>query len=170
MPTPTYFPLANITLGSSASSVSFSSIPASYRDVIVVLSSINTVDDTGYSLRLNGDTGSNYNIVQARGAFDNNTRSNSETSVAQMFLAGWSIGQGTSSPTPLVIQFMDYSATDKHKTVLIRSQTRRNDGSTEVGMLAGRWASTSAIDTIRFQPSSGSFAANTTVSLYGIAS
>ena len=36
MPTPTYTPLATVTLGTSAASVTFSSIPATYRDLILI--------------------------------------------------------------------------------------------------------------------------------------
>jgi hypothetical protein len=59
---------------------------------------------------------------------------------------------------------MDYSATDKHKTVLVRS----NAASTGVEAIAQRWASTAAITSILVFPSTGSWAAGGTFSLYGI--
>jgi hypothetical protein len=57
MPTPTYTPLATVTLGTTAASVTFSSIPATYRDLIFVLSGLG--GSANITLRYNGDSGSN---------------------------------------------------------------------------------------------------------------
>jgi hypothetical protein len=65
-----------------------------------------------------------------------------------------------------VIQFMDYAQTDKHKTVLMR--TNRAGGG--VSMIAGRWASTSAITSIVLAPDGGTFNTGSTFYLYGIVS
>ena len=59
MPTPTYTPLATVTLGTAASSVTFSSIPATYRDLILVVNATTSADGIP-SLRFNGDSGNNY--------------------------------------------------------------------------------------------------------------
>jgi hypothetical protein len=63
-----------------------------------------------------------------------------------------------------IIQIMDYSATDKHTTVLVRNGT----ASRGVEMVTGRYASTSAITTVLLFPSTGSFDIGSTFSLYGI--
>ena len=121
-------------------------------------------------MRINGDTGANYNYVNARGRTTTLAESNALGSQNSMFIAGWSYGQGTTNGLPVIIQFMDYSATDKHKTTLDRYQTTRDNGDSEVGMIAGRWASTSAITSISLFPNSSTLKAGTTASLYGIAS
>jgi hypothetical protein len=60
---------------------------------------------------------------------------------------------------------MDYSATDKHKTVL----ARHNNSAGEVSMSAGRWASNTAINSISLKVlPSGSFNSGATFSLYGV--
>ena len=59
MPTPTYTPLANVTLGAAASSVTVGSIPATYRDVICVVVAEGSTTLQG-RIRLNSDTGSAY--------------------------------------------------------------------------------------------------------------
>jgi hypothetical protein len=59
---------------------------------------------------------------------------------------------------------MDYSATDKHKTVLIR----HNYTNSIVSMAAGRWASTAAVHTVALTKTSLSFASGSVISLYGI--
>jgi hypothetical protein len=59
---------------------------------------------------------------------------------------------------------MDYSATDKHKTYLSRSNNADN-GTTA---LTGRWANTSAITTVAISSQTGSIRTGTSISLYGI--
>jgi hypothetical protein len=61
---------------------------------------------------------------------------------------------------------MDYSATDKHKTVLVRS----NIPADTVAAHAVRWANTAAITTVGVAAISGTWSAGTTFALYGIAS
>ena len=154
MPTPTYIPLANLTLGSTASSVTFSSIPATYRDLILVHNGALTNTDN-IVWRANGDTGSNYSIVQGLGV-SSGTSSNSSASRTSG-LAGSSYTQQSANIT----QWLDYSATDKHKTSLGRA----NSPTSEVGMSASRWANTAAITSLTLL---GAFASGNTFSLYGV--
>jgi hypothetical protein len=162
MPTPTYTPLATVTLGASASSVTFSSIPATYRDLRVVINSSNTTGATyAVFFRLNSDTGSNYSDVRAIG--DGSTAFSNGFTLTNGLL-GWS-SSGTLAAT--TGDFMDYSATDKHKTVLARG----NDSSGRVSMSALRWANTAAVTTLQLlSESPSSFTSGSTFSLFGIAS
>jgi hypothetical protein len=59
-------PLANITLGSAAASVTFSSIVGTYRDLLLV-SQLGHVSNNDIRIRFNSDTGSNYNMVYSAG-------------------------------------------------------------------------------------------------------
>jgi hypothetical protein len=158
MPTPTYTPLATVTLGSSAASVTFSSIPATYRDLIVVYSgTLSTGGPSGIEFYFNADeTAANYSYVWAYG----DSGGAASASGTNQFFIG-SSGQSTS-----ILQIMDYSATNKHKTTL----TRSNSAATEVDMLASRWANTAAITSIVFKDSSAvfNFASGCTFSLYGV--
>ncbi len=56
----TYEPLATTTLGSAASSVTFSSISGSYTDLVVVFSGTAGGGNSNLILTFNSDTGSNY--------------------------------------------------------------------------------------------------------------
>jgi hypothetical protein len=151
-----YIPLATVTLASTTSSVTFSNIPATYRDLIFVF---NGTVPSGYFFRaqFNGDTGSNYFNVEMWG---NGSGRGSQT------INGDNINLGQLQPTHnmAIANIMDYSATDKHKTVLNRGDAI----STIVVANAGRWASTAAITSIRFFPSSGSFTTGSTFNLFGI--
>jgi hypothetical protein len=63
MPTSTYVALATTTLGATAASVTFSSIPATYRDLVLVYNGT-TSANIGVDVEFNGDTNSaNYSRV-----------------------------------------------------------------------------------------------------------
>jgi hypothetical protein len=160
LPTPTYTALANITLGSSASSVTFSSIPATYRDLVYVISGqLVSASPTNTLLRFNGDSGNNYNRVFAF-ANSGGISSGADSLVAQANPWFATNEQGNAIGT-----IMDYSATDKHKTML----SRYNGITAGLIMSATRWANTSAITSMAFS-NTNNFAAGTTFALYGIAS
>jgi hypothetical protein len=156
MPTPTYTPLATVTLGSSATSVTFSSIPATYRDLIFVFSgTITTAAVLG--ARANGDTGSNYTLVRMVGT-GSSTQSSAET---ETYLPV--IYSGSPSGENGILQILDYSASDKHKTALTRAN---GVGHNRVEALASRWANTAVITSLTI---SGPMGTGSTLSLYGIA-
>ena len=159
MPTPTYTPLATVTLGTAAASVTFSSIPATYRDLILIVDGQRT-GTNNVRLQLNGDTGSNYSTVYAASYL---TSSGSNSGIA--FIYGTNNDVDTTTKLNWVVNLMDYSATDKHKTLL----SRFNQASSNTAMLAHRWANTAAITSILVYTGDGNWAAGTTMSLYGIA-
>jgi hypothetical protein len=162
MPTPTYTPLANVTLGTTASSVTFSSIPATYRDLILVSSvKFNTGGSNGtLEFRLNGDSGSNYSYVFMQGT---SSGAQSGAGTITVGVAGQGENSSGSSFSSSSAQFMDYSATDKHKTVLARGDSP----STATQAWATRWANTSAITSILLTNSQG-YAIGSTFNLFGV--
>jgi hypothetical protein len=160
MPTPTYTALATTTLGATAGSVTFSSIPATYRDLVIVANWPDSSSAPFVLLRLNGDSGTNYSWVQGY-ADTGGPNSDSASSVN-----GIRVGYSQIDPSMIRVQVMDYSATDKHTTVLARSD--QMDSNTRVSMFAGRWANTAAVTSAALVMSSGSFAIGSTFSLYGI--
>ena len=161
MPTPTYTALANITLASSASSVTFSSIPATYRDLVLIITAQRTGSPVNMGLRFNGDTGSNYTQVFMTGtgsATDSGTVSGTN---AQIDVYPYAPSSGFNN---YILQIMDYSATDKHKTMLRRT----NEAGNATEAAAHRWANTAAITSINL--AMVSMNTGSTFALYGIAS
>jgi hypothetical protein len=150
MPTPTYTPLATVTLASTAASVTFSSIPATYRDLILVVRG--TLTSGVGSIRFNGDSGANYTRVGMYG--DGSTAASYSGTSAEIF----------NSPITDIMNIMDYSATDKHKTYIARDS---NSASLVVAQ-AGRWANTAAITTVALISPSSTFGVGSTFSLYGV--
>lgn len=155
MPTPTYTPLANITLGANAASVTFSSINQGYRDLILVTNTKVTVTDIEMNLIFNGAS-ANLSTVRMIG---NSSGASSGTFSNPYPLVGIT-GQGTTT-----VQIMDYSATDKHKTMLIRYDFGTLGWT---AALASRYANTSAITSISLSPFTNQLAAGFRADLYGI--
>jgi hypothetical protein len=163
MPTPTYTPLANLTLGAAASAITFGSIPATYRDLICVASAAGSTTLQG-RIRFNGDTGSNYNYTQISG---------SGSSVTTVAAANQSSGflsivaqATTTGSLQMNINIMDYSATDKHTTIISRADQAANG--TEA--FTNRWANTAAVTSVQILTSTGNWAAGSTFALYGVIS
>jgi hypothetical protein len=164
MPTPTYTPLANITLGSTTTTVTFSSISAAYRDLVLVSFVRNASSDSNVRARFNGDSGSNYTYVRMFGTGSGSGSSDVTTTT------GFQIARQTDSSQSGfgtgIAHIMDYSATDKHKTVLVRAD---NGNSITMAHVA-RWANTAAITSIVLTSfeGAGGFATGSSFSLYGI--
>jgi hypothetical protein len=162
MGTPTYTPLANITLGSSASSVTFGSIPSSYRDLVVVVSANATANSTQLFARYNSDSSSSYPAQRMSG---NGASTSAIFSTSPTYVPFTTIPRiNTTGRYMGRLQVMDYSATDKHKTSLVRSD--ESEDGTEAWV--SRWPSTSAINSILLYAPSNSFTAGSTFALYGI--
>lgn len=151
--------LANITLGASASTVTFSSISGAYRDLVLVSQNTQGTGATsaGLRLRFNGDTASNYPYVNMAG-------NGSATSSGSGTLTEVVGGLVDPAQSIVIYNILDYAATDKHKVVLVRGD---NSAVNTVATVV-RWASTSAITTILAYPTSGTFAAGSTFALYGV--
>ena len=159
MPTPTYIALATTTLGSAASSVTFSSIPGTYRDLVFVMSGTSTTA-TDVTMQINNNSDNIYTSVRMLG--DGTNASSSTTSGTSgtwlRFSAPSVIGSNR-------VQFMDYAQTDKHKTMLIRT----DNSNSLTAARAARWGSTNAITSFKVTSDSGNFSVGSTFSLYGVA-
>ena len=161
MATPTYDLLDSVTLSSSSSSVTFSSIDQSYRDLILV-SSINASATSYFYLRFNSDSSSSYSTVNMGG--DGGATNSFATTATQSYLNFYQ-SASTTEPNGSITQIMDYSQTDKHKSVLVRNNT----ASKVVEARASRWANTAAITSLSVTASTGNFTAGSTFYLYGVA-
>ena len=150
----------SVTLGASAASVTFSSITQDYRDLVLVINATSSLAARRTMFaRFNSDTGTNYKSVRMVGFGSLIESATLNSSLFHIGVVGASAGNASS-----VTSIMDYSATDKHKTLL----NRKGDITDTVTAQAMRWANTSAINTILLWASSGDIAAGSTFYLYGI--
>lgn len=171
MATTTYEPIATQTLGSTASAVTFNSIPQTYTDLIVVVNAAysGTVDDIRFRVGNGGtlDSGNNYSytIMYGTGASAGSVRASNQSSGIGDYYASPNTTLGA---TNQIFHFQNYSNTTTYKTILFRSSRADNGVDTGVNL----WRSTNAITDISFARSSsfsGTWATGSTFTLYGIA-
>ena len=161
MPTPTYTALANTTLGSTATSVTFSSIPGTYRDLVVIFSGKSgTTTATDFRINVNNAGSSTQRVFLFGGGSTPGSGTDSNSDIGQL-------AASTANTTDMIIQIMDSSATDKHKTILTRES---RNGVTTVVSTVTRWINTAAVTSIVFTVPSQSIGAGSTFALYGIVS
>lgn len=177
MATNTYVALDKVTLGSAQTSVTFSSIPSTYTDLILLCNVQSASGASGNSVRcnlqFNSDTSTNYSTTRILGNGTSAT-SNRDSNRAQIDEAAASSTFGSGEFSPSIFHIMNYSNTTTYKTVLQRNGNVANTEYKEVGSAVSLWRSTSAISTILVKGGGGNasvgFAAGSTFSLYGIAS
>ena len=164
----TYEPIATHTIATAVSSYTFSSIPSTYTDLVIVLNGGNTRADTSDSLtiRFNGDTGSNYSNtnLEGNGSAASSSRNSSATTMRIADVAANSSGLGSVA----IINILNYSNTTTYKTALGRGNVANAYVSARVGL----WRSTSAITSVILlaQEGAANWAVGTTFTLYGIKS
>ena len=157
----TYTPIASITLGTTSSSVTFSSIPQTYTDLIMVVNGtsgagINTQTQVGNN---SVDTGANYSetLMTGNGSAASSSR---DTSIAYAILFNTYPDIGNH-----ILHFMNYANTTTYKTMLGRSDT----STTIASFWVSTWRSTAAINIIKITAgNSSTFTSGTTFNLYGI--
>jgi hypothetical protein len=159
----TYEPIATTTLGSATSTITFSSIPATYTDLrlVFVFSGNASVNPR---FRFNGDTGSNYSqtALMGDGSSAQSTRGTSQTLIYTTIYNGLASGV----PGLCTIDVFSYTGST-FKTALLTGSTDSN-GSGQVERDVALWRSTSAITQIDLISGSSTFNVGTTATLYGI--
>ena len=160
MPTNTYVALATYTIPTAVASYTFTSIPQGYTDLVLVASGNGT--DIDISARINGDTGTNYSrtVLMGNGTTATSTRNSNLAFFRLNQDAYWTSG----SKAATFANFMNYSNTNVFKTIIGRS----NNASVGVDSTVTLWRSTAAITSLELYTSSGTIAAGSTFSLYGI--
>lgn len=154
----TYTPIATTTLGSAASSYTFSSISGTYTDLVLVAAGYQSIDDN-VLMRFNSDTGSNYSstTIFGSGSAASSFRSTSATS---MQLGGLFTSDGGNA----IYQIMNYSNSTTYKSVLARANAAGSGTQARVGL----WRSTAAITSVTLLTGSGNFQTGSTFTLFGI--
>lgn len=159
-----YEVISTQTLGTAVASVTFSSIPATYTDLVLIAnSSTTTVGSSEINkLTFNSDTASNYSTTTL-GGDGSSAASFRGTSVAYI-RAGRNSQNGDSYFVPNKIQIMNYSNTTTHKTILAQGPEASNYIENDVGL----WRSTSAITSVTLTAGTNNYKVGSTFTLYGI--
>lgn len=152
----TYSQIASVTLGTGSSTITFTSIPSTYTDLIMTVSANQETSTSGY-LRFNSDSSTNYSY---RAIYYNDVTTQSLNQGAGCLVTNF--GSLTAHITS-IINIMSYASSSRWKTVLARCS-----GSGGGIYTVSNWASTSAINTITLLSGSGNWRSGSIVSLFGI--
>ena len=159
----TYTPIATTTVsGSSTTTYTFSSIPSTYTDLILVSSAQMSGTGTTGSFRFNGDTGSNYSFTYLYGNGTSAASGRQSNQTAGIW-DSWADRLSNTMFETDILHIMNYSNTTTYKTALSRSNS-----SVTTEAAVNLWRSTAAINSLTVYISTGNFVAGSTFTLYGI--
>jgi len=167
----TYELIASVTVGSGgAANIEFTSIPATYTDLVVLLSARNIISGNFHTLdfRMNGLTTSIYSARTIYG-LNGSAFSASETNIT---FAARQYGQGDSATANtfgnIEFYFPNY-ASSNNKSVSVDYATENNATEAILGLNAVLMASSAAITSLSFfDRSANNFMQYSTAYLYGI--
>ena len=163
---PTYTPLQSIVLTSNTSSVTFSNIPQTYQDLVLVCSNIVPSGSMDVTMYVNGDTGTNYS-GNAMGGDGGTARAGKVTNQSKMYVSDWWIAVNGTNPTMFNVNCINYSNLTTYKTFLSRG-TVQGASAAETTAAVSLWRSTAAVTSITIQTSSGTMGSGATFDLYGV--
>jgi hypothetical protein len=154
----TYTPIATQTLTGTVATITFSSIPSTYTDLVLIINaSANASNAMNY--QFNGDTTStNYSLtgLEGLGSSAGSYRANSNT------LAG----ANSTNPNAIIWNIQNYSNTTTFKTSIVRSNLPNSDVTARVTL----WRNTAAINQIVIGMLGGAqYTIGSTFTLYGLA-
>lgn len=162
---PTYDQIAWTSLGTSAATITLSSIPSTYTDLVIVLTGKTGGADSP-RLYFNSDTASNYS---SRTLYGNGSSAGSQSfqNATNGFLINSQDVFNSTNPATVTVNIQNYAGST-YKTSLCQV-AGDNNGSGATGASVGLWRSTAAINSITFRTSNGqSYSTGTTVAIYGI--
>ena len=148
------------TLSSAAASVTFSSIPQMYTDLVLIVKAVNSAT-AGGKFQLNGDTSTNYSTTWIEGN-GSSVISGRESSQSSGFIY-YNASGSTYNYTIGISSFMNYSNSTTYKTVVSSFGNL-----SQVGSYASLWRSTSAITSLVLNGLTQNFLTGSTFTLYGI--
>jgi hypothetical protein len=149
----TYTLISSNVLTASAASVTFSSIPATFTDLVLKVSArLDDGESPSFLIRLNGDTASNYSVTFLRstynGTFDSGRQSNYSLGTGITYATG---SLGTSDTFSNNEIYIPNYAGGANKVISVHGASEQNTASSaEVvnNVTAGLWRITSAITSI----------------------
>ena len=154
-----FIALGNVELSGSDSSVTFHNIPNLYEDLFLSISG-NTTASANIYVRLEGDIGPSYRYVS--GAGDNNNSLFQEASTQTYIPNAPAFATGSSFQTDYEISGAGSST--KYTNVLVQHSMNAQSPN----LVSCTWTNNSPVGTVEALLSANSFAAGTTIRLFGV--
>ena len=164
----TYTLIASQTLSGATASVTFSSIPATYTDLLLKFSIRSDATSGDSRIEFNGSGGTAYTgkILYADGS-----TAASASHAGQAYLSwGGLVNRSTTTSNTFANNefYIPNYAGSNYKSVSVDGVEENNATQSYSELSAGLWSNTAAITSIKLTPSSGNYVQYSTFYLYGI--
>lgn len=171
------FLISSQTLGSSAASVTFSSIPATYTDLVVKISAKSDMSGTGARntyVEFNGNTSTIYSDTEVLATWDGSANIalsaawSGETFLRNRYTTATASPANTFNSYELYIP--SYTVSQNKPMSVFGVVEQDSSQIAGIGAHAGLFRSTAAISSIKFSPESGNYVTGSSFYLYGLRS
>ena len=159
--------IASSTVGAGgAADITFSSIPSTYKDIVVVCSLRHTGAQVFATLSLNAGGSYSYRSIVGTGSGTPSSGAASDN-LYQIWVDGSNQTSNTFSSSQIYIP--NYASTSQYKSISIESVTENNATAAYTGMNAALYSSNSAITSLSITPwASDTFVQFSSAYLYGV--
>jgi hypothetical protein len=170
----TYSLISANTLTTTAASITFSAIPATFTDLVIRASARTNRAATQdiWKIVINGDTAANYSRTALRGLGSGNSGtpvSDNQTSASNLYFGGLDAANNTANTFGSTELYIPNYASTIVKQFSAHTVYEENNSYAEMEKVALRYGGTSAITSIVLSSFySASFIANSSFFLYGI--
>jgi hypothetical protein len=159
----TYTPIARTTLTSTAATVTFSSIPQTYTDLVVSIGIVGLSAQETPKMYFNGDTSALYSTTFLDGG--GSVLSNRTTAQGSFYGIGAYNSGNPTGVSSILVNINNYYNSTTFKTMLSRNAASTLSSNVTVGL----YRSTAAVSSISFIVHGGnSYLPDSTFTLYGI--
>ena len=157
----TYEAIASQTLGTTTATVTFSTIPQTYTDLVLITQGTST-GNSQLMMRFNGVSTTTYSATTVGG--NGSSTATVRFTNANAMQLGYHDYFTSASQGNAISHINNYTNASTFKTVI----SRMNNAATGTGLSVGLSRNTAAITSITVFPLGSSWASGTTFSLYGI--
>lgn len=165
------YKIAETVLGSPAANITFSSIPGTYRHLLILWQGAcsNVSGALTLQCQFNADTTTNYDWIQNTFGGTGIAASADSGTGGALIDCGAVGGTTSTGTTGGRIEIHNYAATTLQKTLLALSTVKNANTAGNIFWKAsgGHWRSTAAITSVKVFPSAGNLITGTTMTLYG---
>jgi len=161
----TYEAIATYTVSSSVATITLSSIPQTYTDLVLVAALTASDNPATVIIRFNNDSANNYSQITMAGASYGAT-TEKETNQGRINISA-TAGAPSASPALFNASLLNYSNTTTNKTLLSRWSNGSTTGQSAQAVV-GLYRSTSQISRIDLFAFSSTFTNGSVFTIYGI--
>jgi hypothetical protein len=161
-----YSPIATYTFPSAANSYTFTSIPGTYDDLVIIVANETASSGQTIEMIFNGDTANNYafaNITTPNG-YGVDTVSGSSTSRNRIPIGSTYSGENATKGAIVICNINQYSQSSYPKV----TTSTYGQADIEANCCVGSWTGTAPITSILLTLASANFQTGTRFTLYGI--